>query len=298
MQDIICAICGINQQTRILYKPNFSKKSLNSKTFSARREPDRIHYQLNECKKCGLIFSSPIFSSSKIDKFYGQSYCSYPSQIDFLNKTYLELVNNRKQNISYNARVLEIGCGDGFFLNELRNNGYKKLYGVEPSKKMVLSMPMVLRKNVKISTFKKGLFKKNYFDLVTCFHTLDHVTDPNLVLLETYSILQEKGIAIFVLHNTDALSVKLFRERSPIFDIEHIYLFNQKNVSKIFKKNGFHILEVSNLRNTYPLAYWIQMAGIPQLLKTGSKKFAKMFGLSNVNVSLKGGNMFVIAQKK
>ena len=63
MKEINCAICQ-NSNYKILYKPNFDIKKVDYNIFSARRLPDKIHYRIVKCKKCGLIYSNPIFAVS------------------------------------------------------------------------------------------------------------------------------------------------------------------------------------------------------------------------------------------
>lgn len=298
MNDIICAICGTKQQKILLYPANFDPRKLTANTFSARRNPDKIHYQLNKCLNCGLIFSSPIFSNKKINYLYSKSVCSYKPEIKYLTKTYLNIFYNNISNLSKNITILEIGCGNGFFLNALSKKGFKNLYGVEPSKKMVNNSPKILKKRIEISVFKKNLFSKEMFDIICCFHTLDHVSDPNELISESRRVLKRNGRAIFVVHNTDALSAKMFGEKSPIFDIEHIYLFNKNTLSRIFTKNGFYVKKIADLTNTFPLGYWLKMAGISVLVKNVLIHTSKFLKIQNLNVSLKGGNIYILADKK
>src|SRR3972149_6180080 len=74
-----------------------------------------------------------------------------------------------------------------------------------------------IRKEIKINIFDRKLFNKNTFDIILCFHTLDHVVDPNLFLKDVNLLLKKKGKVLFVVHDTDALSAKLFGQKSPIF---------------------------------------------------------------------------------
>lgn len=48
--------------------------------------------------------------------------------IDLQKEVYENLPKNR------NAKILDLGCGYGTFLNALRSLGYKNLYGVEIGK--------------------------------------------------------------------------------------------------------------------------------------------------------------------
>src|SRR5579885_143085 len=88
MKKTICAICKTNRYATILFRENISKRKITSKIFSARRTPDRIHYQLLLCKKCGLIFSSPIFPIKRINTLYKGSTFTYSDESKLLAKTY------------------------------------------------------------------------------------------------------------------------------------------------------------------------------------------------------------------
>ncbi len=297
MQEIECALCGNKQKKQLLYIATFTKHDVTAKTFSARRNPDRIHYQLNKCIKCTLIFSSPIFTKDKIAQLYTDSYLSYVDQVPYATKTYISLFKKIENRLPTNPSVMEIGCGEGFYLQALQKRGIKKLFGVEPSKKMVAAMPPALRKNTKQSIFKKNLFIKNKFDVVNCFHTIDHVTDPNEMVNETNKILKKKGLALFVMHDTDALSAKILGEKSPIFDIEHIYLFNKKTITTLFRKHAFNIIEIGDVKNSYPLSYWFQMLNTPSFIKTPIANFLTSTSLGTIPFSFKGGNIYIIAQK-
>lgn len=290
-------MCGKNQQIRELFPATFTENSIKKDIYSARRLPDKIHYRLVKCQNCGLIFSSPIFPRSQIANLYRQSLCNYQEQVPYLIKTYLTIIRKLRQRLPKEPKVLEVGCGDGFFLEALVKYGIKDVYGVEPSFKMVALAKKELRKRIKIDVFKKNQFPQNYFDLILCFHTLDHLIDPNGFVAGAFSLLKKGGYVATVVHDTDGLSVKVFGERSPIFDIEHIYLFNKKNLREMFSRRGFEIIDVFNLVNTYPLSYWLRMSGLPLFLKNIGQRMLSVAKLSKINLSLAGGNIGIVARK-
>lgn len=296
MLPIVCALCGKNQ-TRVLYPATFTEKDLTKKIYSARRFPDHIHYRIVRCVTCGLIFSSPILSPNKIEHLYTQSSCTYKDEIPFVTHTYLNLFKKIENRIPSDPHVLEIGCGNGFFLKTLYDHGISNVFGVEPGKEMVATASPLVRTRITIDTFKKNQFSKNSFDVVCCFHTLDHLIDPNAFLNIAKDVLKPTGYIIVVVHDTQGLSVQLFKERSPIFDIEHIYLFNKKTLRMLFTQNSFEVLDVFNLINTYPLSYWLRMSGLPAKLKSILQKIIDKTRIGTIPFSLAGGNIGIIAQK-
>jgi len=285
------------QQIKTLYSSTFNLKNISKNTYSARRLPDKIHHRIVKCIRCSLVFSSPIISSQKIFKFYKESLCNYGDQIPYLIKTYFKLVNDIKKSLPKNPKVLEVGCGNGFFIKALIDKHFtKNVFGVEPSKTIISQADSFIKNKIKLNIFKPNLFQKNSFDLICCFHTLDHMIDPNQFIRGARAILRKNGYIIIVVHDTEGLSVKLFGEKSAIFDIEHIYLFNKKTLRKIFVRNSFKVIKVFNLVNSYPLNYWIQMSGFPHIVKKYTKFVFNILKIGKVAVSIPAGNIVLIAR--
>jgi SAM-dependent methyltransferase len=298
MIDIICALCGKKQQVKTLYPATFKEKELSEKTYSARRFPDKIHYRILKCEKCSLIFSSPILPARKSSMFYKESLCNYNDQIPYLIKTYFEIIKKIKKHLPESPKVLEVGCGSGFFLKAIKDFGFtKKVFGVEPSKNMVFQADPSLKNKIKVDFFKSGLFSKESFDLILCFHTLDHVANPNDFVKEAFSILKKGGYIIVIVHDTEGLSAKLFGERSAIFDIEHVYLFNKKTLNLLFSRNKFEVVKIFNVVNVYPLSYWIKMSGFSLAVKKIASYFINILKLNKISLPIPAGNIGLIAKK-
>ncbi|MCL5438469.1 MAG: class I SAM-dependent methyltransferase [Patescibacteria group bacterium] len=299
MIPIQCALCGKKQKIKELYKENFNPNTITPKIFSARRSPDRLHYRIVKCINCGLIFSNPILPARTIKKLYKESDFTYNLESKFLKKTYGEYLKKilPLKNID-KLKILDIGCGNGFFLEEVMEMGIKNINGVEPSIDSIKKASPSIKKIIKNSVFKSYLFRNNSFDIICFFHTLDHIVNPNVFLNIVYNLLKKNGKVVCVVHDTQGLSVKLFGEKSPIFDIEHIYLFNKNNLVKIFKKNNLKPLKVESLKNRYPILYWIKLLPFPKALKHNLGKLLHVAGIGDVPITLNAGNTVIIAEKK
>ncbi len=298
MLSIQCALCGKRQKLKELYKESLNLQKINSSTFSARRTPDRIHYRFVKCLTCGLIFSNPILPAGKIFKLYKKSTFDYSLESAYLKKTYGYYLQRALGSIKKEkTKLLDIGCGNGFFLEEAKDMGVGSVYGIEPGKASVKKAPKWLQKNIKVEIFRKNIYKNNTFNIICCFHTLDHIVDPNKFLQNVYTVLKKGGRALFIVHDTSGLSVKLFGEKSPIFDIEHIYLFNRQNLSGLFIKNKFKILGTFNVKNNYPLIYWVRMVPLSKKIKEFLLIFLNKIGLSNLPISINAGNVGIVVEK-
>lgn len=297
MKKVICVICKTNKNTVLLYEENFDMSKINSSIFSARRIPDNLHYRLVKCNECGLIFSNPIMERVRVENLYRQSRFNYGNESEYLRKTYFNYFKNELYLKNKNIRILEIGCGNGFFLEELFKQGFRNAYGIEPGKESVLKADKNIKKRIRVDVLKKGLYEHGFFDVICCFHTLDHIIDLENFIIEIKSLLNKNGQIFFVVHDTNGLSVKLLGERSPIFDVEHIFLFNKKSINKFLKKNGFSNPRVFSILNTYPLFYWLKIFPIPLKLKTRLMKIFELSKLGYIPFSLRVGNIGIVASK-
>lgn len=297
MRIIQCAICKTNKYTDVLFPETTDFTRIDKDIFSARRIPDRVHYRLLQCNKCALIFSSPILSEKTIRKLYRESRLTYEQEIESLKETYGHYLGNTLRYSVKNPALLEIGGGSGFFLEKAKEMGLSKVYGVEPSQDAVNQARSDIKKNMIVDFFPSKKIKKSSMDIICIFQTLDHIIDPNFFLQECRKALRKNGLVLCIHHNTDGLSVKLLREKSPIFDIEHIFLFNKDNLKTIFAKNGFKTVEVFDVKNTFPLRYWIRMFPLPLKIKTNLINLLKLIRLDNFPITLSAGNIGIIARK-
>lgn len=111
----------------------------------------------------------------------------------------LELKNNDK--------ILEIGCGDGFYLHLINNQGFKlQLFGIDNDPNALISA----RKNlpdgkVKLieSNAERLPFTKSFFDKIIMSEVIEHVSDDRKVLKETYRVLKPGGFLLLTTPHTD-----------------------------------------------------------------------------------------------
>lgn len=294
MIKTICAICGKNNST-LLYRENFNLKDINRKTFSARRLPDKIHYRMVKCKNCGLVYANPRLESELIEQLYKKSTYNYQQFEEDLIATYSRYLNKY---VTQKNRLLEIGCGNGFFLQYAKNIGFREVWGVEPGRDTVKKAPKDIKKNIITNIFKKGQFKKNYFDVICLFQVFDHIPDPSNLLIECYKILKSGGIVLCINHNVDSFSSKLLKDKSPIIDIEHTYLFNKNTLSEIYRKHEFKILNVFDVINRYPIFYWLRMFPLPNEFKKAVIKYFSKTKIGKTRIWLSPGNIGIVALKK
>ena len=136
-----CAICKSDAWDRELYPARLGAEAATYGRFSARRQPDRVHYRIVRCRKCGLIRSDPVLPEEELARLYRGSSFDYEDESICARLTYAQYVSESLPLLTERTRMLEIGCGNGFFLQKALELGFAEVYGIEPSCQAVAAAP-------------------------------------------------------------------------------------------------------------------------------------------------------------
>ena len=144
---------------------------------------------------------------------------------------------------------------------------------------------------------RPGLLPINTFSAICMFQTFDHISEPNMLLEECVRLLQPGGLILCLNHNVEAISSRILKEKSPIIDIEHTYLYSSKTIKWIFENHGLHVLEVGSALNIIRLYSLLRLFPMSQRFKQKLLNFVDRTPLSQLRFSLPLGNLYIIAQK-
>lgn len=292
-----CAICETEGNATEVYPANFDAQAFTPQVFSARRLPDRIHYRMVKCNTCRLVRSDPTIPLDVLSELYSQSTVNYSNEIANLQTTYGLYLSKLTEYGVHKGALLEIGSGNGFFLQEALAQGYASARGVEPGTGAVEQAAPEIRPHLICDIMRPGLFEADEFDVVCLFQVLDHLVDPGTVLDECWRTLKPGGLILSLNHNVEALSARLLKERSPIVDIEHTYLYSPSTMTQLFEKHQFQVRHVGPARNLYTLYYLTRLMPLPGLLKRFALSLLQFTRLGRTHMSLGLGNLYLVAQK-
>lgn len=143
----------------------------------------------------------------------------------------------KKFNLKANSKILDVGCGKGFLLYEIKKIIPSiKIYGFDISKYAIKSAPKIIRNDLFIhKAQQKYPFKNNYFDLTIslgCLHNLN-IYDLKKALKEINRVGKNKYIM-----------VESYQSNAQLFNLQCWALtcnsFFSKNEWKwIFKEFGY-----------------------------------------------------------
>lgn len=197
-------------------------------------------FEIMKCESCGLKFTANIESEEKADRYYqSEKYISHSNTSKgFTNLLYhaarkYMLGNKRRfaEKISGKKRgsILDIGAGTGFFLKEMANHGWR-VSGTEKSenaKKFAKE-----KHNLHINTpLEIKTFAKQQFNIITLWHVLEHIYNPNEYIQQLIRLLRDDGVIIAALPNSDSYDAGYYKNFWAAYDVpRHIWHFGPKQI--------------------------------------------------------------------
>jgi SAM-dependent methyltransferase len=265
--------------------------------FASRKSPELMHHRLVQCPDCDLLFANPIPQTTAVEQAYAEASFDSAEEAGFASRAYARLIDGIRKDLPDSAGVLDIGTGEGSFLDELTARGFTGLVGVEPSAAPIAAAKPETRALIREEPFDPNAFAPESFALITCFQTLEHVFEPAILARDVLRLLKPGGAFVAVCHNRRALSARVLGKKSPIFDIEHMQLFSPQSGRTLLTHAGYERVRASMIVNRYPVYYWSRLLPIPGGRKDSVVDRLKRSAIGRAAVSLPAGNQVLVGFK-
>lgn len=100
--------------------------------------------------------------------------------------------------IKKDSKILEIGCGRGYFLDKLDKAGFQNLYGADLAN--YLENKKYKHQSLDLNIEKLN-FKNDELDVITAFQVVEHLENYFLIAQEASRTLKKDGMFIFSIPN-------------------------------------------------------------------------------------------------
>jgi len=106
--------------------------------------------------------------------------------------------------------VLDYGCGDGGYLDEMKQRSQARLLGYEPVPAQASRLAAALRMPVYSSIDDLIADEAGKLDVVTMHMVLEHVVDPDAAIARAAHLLKHGGTLHIVVPNAESFEARLF----------------------------------------------------------------------------------------
>jgi SAM-dependent methyltransferase len=229
-ETVACPLCGFDDAEEVL------------------RGPDRLlglpgEFRFVRCRSCGLIRQNP--RPAAILDFYPDHYPAHRQasgghQLHELEARYGQRKRVRTVRAQlHGGRLLDVGCGSGSFLAEMRRAPGWQVAGVEPVEH-AWRLCRSLGLEVVHGTLDQAAFPEGSFDAITLWNVLEHVYDPVAELTKVHRLLRPGGLLVAAVPVVEGR----LREWFGPFWVEwelprHLHIFSWPTLRRVFQRTGF-----------------------------------------------------------
>jgi SAM-dependent methyltransferase len=223
MDNHFCVVCNnivVDSKTMHLsnvpeYTFNFSEKTMN--------------LNIIECPICGAVqlYNVPLSET------YLANYRSIGSTENYREEKIRQLVKFIHEYYLYDKTFLEIGCGNGQYLEIFKELGIQ-CDGLESGKDNLIECE---DKGFNVSLFK------NQYDVICMFYYLEHLPYPFGVIKNIYRNTKQGGLFLVEVPNYD------FIEKNNLwleFTRDHRIYYRGRTLQYLLMRAGFEIESISN----------------------------------------------------
>lgn len=139
-------------------------------------------------------------------------------------------------------RILDFGCGWGFFLSGAKERGWEP-YGLEPLSGSAIYACAQFGATVVADVLREDTFPAEHFDAITAFQVFEHLPDPADALQKLRRFLRPGGVIFIEVPNIDTWSMRLFGKRHRHFVQDHLNFFSRATLSELLRRHGFEVIE-------------------------------------------------------
>jgi 2-polyprenyl-3-methyl-5-hydroxy-6-metoxy-1,4-benzoquinol methylase len=201
------------------------------------------------CKRCDLVFLNPRYDEERLHALYQDPQMfigtidpegrarSISSERPLRVKRFKDEAEALKKRVPQ-GRLLDIGCGLGFFLEALGTR-YDAV-GLEWSKPVVEMMRGLPLKVVE-DHFPEHPFNAAEFDIVTFHNMLDHLPDPLNALRVARGLLKPGGALMLTLVNFGGIAARVYGPGFRLLGPNHLYYFTPATLKNYLTRAGFRL---------------------------------------------------------
>jgi len=203
-------------------------------------------YDVVACESCGCVYADRIPPVSEFDRYYRDC-----SKYEHAHRGGQEHHEHRLLLIDFAAwiathfqssvRLLDMGCGTGRLLSELRNRGFSDLTGLDPSSACCTNAAKLANCEVIQSLIQDRPAGVLPFDVVSLSAVLEHLPDVAENMQRVASWLAPGGSLVIEVPDAEHFALT-FNAPYQEFSVEHVNFFSAGSLKNLAHVHGLEVV--------------------------------------------------------
>jgi 2-polyprenyl-3-methyl-5-hydroxy-6-metoxy-1,4-benzoquinol methylase len=259
-----------------------------------------VHPPIVQCRRCGLVYANPRQDPSVIIETYEA--VKDPLYIEEREGRVLTFERHlrpleRLTGPPNGRRLLDVGAYTGVFVEIAARRGWEA-WGVEPSR---WAVGEARKRGLQVvqGTAETADLPREYFDVVTLWDVVEHLTDPLGELRCIRRLLKPGGLLVVHTIDIGSLFARLMGRRWPWLMEMHLYYFDRRTLRMMLEKAGFVAQSIRAQGRYLRLGYLMSRATAlaPRLGRPAEWLVTRM-GLRQVPVAVNLGDLCTAYARK
>jgi SAM-dependent methyltransferase len=203
-------------------------------------------FQYVRCS-CGLVYMNPQIAQEDLRHYYPMDYAPHQARLARAGRqpSYHNSLARVLDTMDADSRVLDVGCGSGEFLSQVRETLECHVTGVDISEHAAA----VARNEYSLDVVHGQIFDVplagGTFDLITARSCIEHMSDPAAAVRAMHALCRPSGWLYLITPNFDSLAAKLWKDKWYSLDCpRHLYLFTPATIESLLTECGFADVKV------------------------------------------------------
>jgi SAM-dependent methyltransferase len=147
--------------------------------------------------------------------------------------------------------LLDLGCSSGSFLETLKGPTWD-LYGIEISPESAERAKARSGAQIFVGDVLSAPYPPESFDMVTCFHVLEHMYNPRQIFERVQGWLKPGGIFYFLVPNIDSAGKRIFGTYWYALELpRHLFHFSPVSLRKLADTVGLEVASLTTHREVF-----------------------------------------------
>mgnify|MGYP001569777465 CR=1 FL=1 len=204
-------------------------------------------YELFECLRCGLV--SPNISTSAInralyddtrnaERIIKEILASYRYRKETHAPERLNYLIEKTGLSTKNIRLLDVGCGPGYFLSYLKDKKIRSK-GLEITDFLI---KICRKQGLKVEATALADEKSETYNVLTLFDVLEHLGEPLAFFMDANRVLGKGGYVMAYAPNIHSFAYRLQGARqNTLYPFEHVGFYDEQSLNYLAKETGFQV---------------------------------------------------------